>query len=78
MSLLGDPDFRRDDPPAQLMQYRGARCILDVFLYADEAGGPHRVARIENRGRTVATISGKDCLQSLLQERQRESAAGQG
>jgi len=77
-TLLGDPDFRRDDAPAQLMQYRGARCILDLFLYVDEAGGPHRVAHIETRGRTVAKISGEDCLQSLLQERQRDRAAGHG
>jgi len=77
-TLLGDPDFRRDDPPAQLMQYRGSRCILDLFLYVDSAGGPHRVAHVETRGRTVAAISGEDCLQSLLQERRRESAEGQG
>jgi len=77
-SLLGDPDFRRDDPPAQLMQYQGSHCILDLFLYADEAGGPHRVAHVETRSRSVAKVSGEDCLQSLLEERHRADEAGRG
>ncbi|MBI5164812.1 MAG: hypothetical protein HY985_13030 [Magnetospirillum sp.] len=31
--LLGTPSFRRRDVPAEIWQYRGRACTLDVFLY---------------------------------------------
>lgn len=49
LSRLGPPDFTRLDPPAQLWQYRGATCVLDLFLYPD--GNALRVAHAETRDR---------------------------
>ena len=49
IGLLGEPDLRRSEPPAELWQYRDADCVLDVFLYAD--GGGYRVRRSETRNR---------------------------
>jgi len=37
-SVLGKPVFTRRDAPAEIWQYRGRACTLDLFLY-DEAGG---------------------------------------
>jgi len=45
--IMGAPGFKRVDDPAALWQYRGASCILDVFLYAD--GPVYRVAHLEFR-----------------------------
>jgi hypothetical protein len=52
VALLGEPDFRRSEPPAELWQYRSADCVLDLFFYAD-AGG-YRVRRSATRDRHVA------------------------
>lgn len=51
IALLGEPDFRRRDPPAELWQYRSPDCVLDVFLYGE--GGRYRVVRSETRDRHV-------------------------
>jgi hypothetical protein len=51
LRLLGEPDFRRQEPPAEVWQYRGADCVLDLFLYRDPSGV--RVAHTEMRERTL-------------------------
>jgi hypothetical protein len=51
VGLFGEPDFRRVEPPAELWQYRGADCVLDLFLYRDPSGV--RVAHSEMRERTL-------------------------
>ncbi len=56
---LGQPDFRRSDPPAQLWQYRRAGCVLDVFLYRD--GKAFRVVHAETHGRGLVEV-GSACL----------------
>ncbi len=38
VARLGQPDFTRQDPPAEIWQYRGATCVLDVFLYPEDDG----------------------------------------
>ena len=50
IALLGAPDLRRKEPPAELWQYRSADCVLDLFLYSDS--GPYRVVRVETRNRS--------------------------
>jgi hypothetical protein len=37
VSILGQPDLKRDEPPAELWQYRAADCVLNLFFY-DNAG----------------------------------------
>jgi hypothetical protein len=51
VGLFGEPDFRRVEPPAELWQYRGADCVLDLFLYSDPSGV--RVVHSEMRERTL-------------------------
>jgi hypothetical protein len=67
--LLGAPGFKRIDDPAALWQYRGPRCILDVFLYAD--GPVYRVAHLEFRraGTGGGPMEGRDaekCFSGLF------------
>jgi hypothetical protein len=38
LAALGDPNFRRRDKPAEVWQYYGPGCILDLFLYDDAPG----------------------------------------
>lgn len=61
---LGKPEFTRRDAPAQLWRYRGQTCVLDLFLYAD-ANGIYRVAHIESRDATAASMDAAICLAQL-------------
>ena len=60
--LLCDPGFRREDADAQVWQYRGRDCVLDVYLYRDGEATPHRVTYYEFRG----DGGGRPCLRDLL------------
>jgi hypothetical protein len=70
MALLGEPDFRRREPPAELWQYRSADCVLDVFLYGE--GGRYRVVRSETRDRHVLPPLGANCT-AVFDRRAQES-----
>jgi hypothetical protein len=56
LSILGQPDLKRQEPPAELWQYRAADCVLNLFFY-DEAGGA-RLAHVEAWQRTLASGGG--------------------
>lgn len=73
-TLLGSPGFVRRDSPAEIWQYGTDACVLDLFLYAQEKDGPHRVSHFEFRGRTVAGITPADCYRQLLAARSRTPA----
>jgi len=71
--LLGSPDFRRDDPPAQLWQYRNSSCRFDVFLFQDKKrGNAYAVTHVEARGLDVNRVSSGDCYLSVLENRNRD------
>lgn len=59
VALLGEPDFRRAEPPAELWQYRSADCVLDLFLYGG-AGGFH-VAYSDTRERSMLDTGAGSC-----------------
>jgi len=59
IALLGEPDLRRPEPPAELWQYRNADCVLDVFLYAE--AGRYRVLGSATRDRHVAPPAVASC-----------------
>ena len=52
LSMLGQPDLRRNEPPAELWQYRAADCVLNLFFYSD--AGDYRLAHAEAWQRTLA------------------------
>jgi hypothetical protein len=52
VAILGQPDLRRDEPPAQLWQYRATDCILNLFFYREKDG--YRLAHAETWQRNLA------------------------
>lgn len=71
-ALIGAPQFRRRDGRAEIWQYRGSACTLDVFLYVD--GNDLRVRYVEARGHTAAhsaaeSSEARACAASLLESR---------
>ena len=65
--VLGDPDFRRQEPPAEIWQYRSAECVLDLFLYDDR--GQYRVAYAETHDRGFTRVSQASCYSGLVNAR---------
>ena len=68
-ALLGRPGFVRAEPPAQVWQYRGKDCVLDVFLYTGAGGPSHRVTYYEVRGGTGDPAARRRCFRALLEAR---------
>lgn len=64
LKMLGIPDFKRHDPPAEIWQYRKDGCLLDLFLYQDD--GQYRVTHVEVRGHSIEEVSGAECLLEAL------------
>jgi len=61
---LGEPDFRRNEPPAEVWQYRGNTCVLDVFLY--RSGDTYRVVYAETHDRDTIRVSQANCYAALF------------
>lgn len=63
VGLLGEPDFRRFDPPAELWNYRTDACLLDIFLYRNgEKSDRYVVTHIAARGHDEADVSDDACV----------------
>ena len=62
--LLGEPGFIRRDDPAEIWQYRGKRCILDVFMYKD--GTSFAAAHVALRSRTVERPADEECYADIF------------
>lgn len=87
IAALGDPSFRRRETPAEVWQYYGPGCILDLFLYDDGAspgasatGKPidgvvldGKVAHAELRGREGQPAE-PACLSRLIGQRHNQRA----
>jgi len=73
LATLGDPNFRRHEAPAEVWQYYGPSCILDLFLYDDGPGVGGRVAHAELRDRPDAPADAA-CLSHLIDKRRAQRA----
>ncbi|HXP97953.1 MAG TPA: hypothetical protein VN809_14655 [Telmatospirillum sp.] len=62
---LGDPSYRRRENPAEIWQYFGPGCVLDLFLYEDK--GAQRVTHAELRSRNLTPAAQAACLSRLLE-----------
>lgn len=69
LALLGAPSFRRQEPPAQIWQFYGGACVLDLFLYAQ--ADALEVAHAELRSREPGLPPAADCMRQVLGERHR-------
>ncbi len=65
-ALLGAPAFTRRDDPAQLWQYRGDRCTLDIFLYRPTGGGDFQVDYFAARPSGSDAVSTEACFHSVI------------
>ncbi len=63
-SAIGAPAFRRKDGDAQIWQYRGTNCLLDVFLYKN--GAALKVKYAELRRRASGGLSESACLANAV------------
>ncbi len=66
--LLGQPDLVRRESPAEIWQYRGKDCVLDVFLYNedDKPESPFKVVYSEARDLDAQNSDQRRCLNGLL------------
>jgi hypothetical protein len=64
--LLGPADFRRTDGPAEILQYRGTACVLDVYLYREDGSGDFRTTYLAARDRQLARMAPQACLASVI------------
>ena len=60
-AVLGHPGFTRRDAPAEIWQYRGRVCTLDLFLYDDD--GRQVVAHYAMRG--TQPLDERGCFDEL-------------
>ena len=74
IGLLGTPQFKRRDNPAEIWQYRNKACALDLFLYRAGTGASYTVrhfeTRMRGRGRGQEKITAKACFSGLLRDRE--------
>lgn len=61
-AVLGKPMFTRRDAPAEIWQYRGRACTIDLFLYDD--GGSQTVAHVAVRSQQPVNES--QCMGELV------------
>ncbi|NQV99049.1 MAG: hypothetical protein HQ483_05095 [Rhodospirillales bacterium] len=64
--LLGLPEFKRSDEPAEIWQYRVKNCTLDLFMYETLDSTQRSVAHFETRATQGSSVSAKDCFTSVL------------
>lgn len=64
-ALIGDPDLRRIDPPAEIWQYRSADCVLELYFY--DSGTTSRMVYAEAHSRLPLhqANAGVPCSQNL-------------
>lgn len=67
--MLGPADFRRTDGPAEILQYRGGSCVLDLYLYRDPSTGQYQVKHVEARDRSFASVAPDACISNVARNR---------
>lgn len=62
--VLGSPGFQRRDAPAEIWQYRGTGCTLDLFLYDGSSG-----QKVEHWAvRSPTRVNDSECLHQLVEQ----------
>lgn len=61
-AVLGKPMFTRRDAPAEIWQYRGRACTIDLFLY--DEGGSQTVTHVAVRSQQPVNES--QCMGELV------------
>jgi len=71
-AALGNPALIRRDGPAEVWQYKGRGCVLDLFLYKTDGGG-FATRHVELRGTGLSDSKRRDCLADMLRDQARRS-----
>jgi hypothetical protein len=72
IEMLGPPNFRRADTPAEIWHYRFGGCVLNLILYETGKKKPLEVAHYRVRSIALKTVTDKDCLLGILIDRQKK------
>lgn len=70
--LLGAPQMARHEPPAEVWQYRGRDCVLNVFFYKGKnAQTTAQVEHVEMMPLTedAQVAAGDNCIDSMVMRR---------
>ncbi|HXV73560.1 MAG TPA: hypothetical protein VD713_02405 [Sphingomonadales bacterium] len=65
-ALLGEVSFKRWEGAAQMMQFTGDACILDVYFYEEAPGAAFRAAHLAARNSSGETVEAEACFRALL------------
>jgi len=65
---LGPPQLTRHEPPAEVWQYAGEACVLDIVFYPEEGAGAPRADYLESRDLDGHGLDTPDCLARLAAE----------
>ena len=65
---LGAPDLIRRDGTAEVRQFHGSACTLDLFLY--HTNGVSTVKHVELRGASLESDARRACLADMIRSRQ--------
>lgn len=68
-ALLGEPVMTRREAPAEVWQYTGQACVLDVVFYPDAAGAGLHSDWLEGRDMDGVSMQPQDCLALLIRGR---------
>ncbi|WP_119165156.1 hypothetical protein [Algihabitans albus] len=68
LAALGQPKAQRRERPAEVWQYEGGDCVLDVFFYAVTADDI-QVVHVEARDGAAHATDVAPCLNGVLQAR---------
>lgn len=68
LAALGEPRAQRREQPAEVWQYRGRDCVLDVFFYA-AAADSKKVVHLEARDAAAHETAVAPCLTGVLRDR---------
>ena len=63
--LFGSPVQLRREPPGEIWQFAGGRCVLLVFLYPASGNNEPRVQHAETMRRGNGGVNEPECLESL-------------
>ena len=63
--LFGEPRLDIQEGPAHKLQYAGARCILDAYLYAPRQGAEPVVTHIDTRTPDGEAVDRAECIRAL-------------
>ena len=66
--LIGQPELKRREEPAEVWQYRTRSCVFDVYLYP-AAGGGRSVTHVDARHRREGGVSAAACLGEIVATR---------